>query len=206
MGRASAELTIARIARLNTSGNFGHAPTTVVRSESFRFAKGGVSGKSRDRGSPPNGSGDSRRSSADRSQLERTPRYSPAGVMDLVLEEHSGPLIVDFKTAARADQLSELRHEIQLGCYAYLFRQTTGSNESGLEVRRLVKTKGAADLFSSVADQNRKHFARLSQRTLGLRRRPCLTRLRQSPVECRIGSRALRTVDATEGSGGELCW
>jgi putative RecB family exonuclease len=40
------------------------------------------------------------------------------GVLDLVLEEDSGPLIVDFKTAARADQLPELSHEIQLGCYA----------------------------------------------------------------------------------------
>ena len=63
------------------------------------------------------------------------------GVLDLVLEEHAGPVIVDFKTAARADQLSELSHEIQLGCYAYLFRQTTGLNESALEIRRLVKTK-----------------------------------------------------------------
>jgi hypothetical protein len=62
------------------------------------------------------------------------------GVMDLVLGEDSGPLIVDFKTAARADQLSELSHEVQLGCYAYLFRQTTGMPESALEIRRLVKS------------------------------------------------------------------
>jgi putative RecB family exonuclease len=36
------------------------------------------------------------------------------GVMDLVLQEGTGPVIVDFKTAARADELSELAHEIQL--------------------------------------------------------------------------------------------
>jgi putative RecB family exonuclease len=62
------------------------------------------------------------------------------GVMDLVHHRDAGPLIVDFKTAARTDQLSELSHEIQLGCYAYLFRQTTGLTEWALEIRRLVKT------------------------------------------------------------------
>ncbi len=83
------------------------------------------------------------------------------GVMDLVLAEDSGPVIVDFKTAARADQLSELSHEIQLGCYAYLFRQTTGTSESALEIRRLVKTKTPQASFHRWPARTGKHFGRL---------------------------------------------
>jgi hypothetical protein len=83
------------------------------------------------------------------------------GVMDLVLGEDSGPVIVDFKTAARADQLSELSHEVQLGCYAYLFRQTTGTSESALEIRRLVKTKTPQVSFHRWPARAGKHFGRL---------------------------------------------
>lgn len=36
------------------------------------------------------------------------------GVMDLVLDEAAGPLIVDFKTAARSAEPLEITHEIQL--------------------------------------------------------------------------------------------
>jgi hypothetical protein len=83
------------------------------------------------------------------------------GVMDLVLKEDSGPVIVDFKTAARADQLSELSHEVQLGCYAYLFRQTTGTAESALEIRRLVKTKKPQVSFHRWPARTENHFGRL---------------------------------------------
>jgi putative RecB family exonuclease len=83
------------------------------------------------------------------------------GVMDLVLGEDSGPVIVDFKTAARADQLSELSHEVQLGCYAYLFRQTTGTTESALEIRRLVKTKKPQVSFHRWPARTGNHFGRL---------------------------------------------
>ncbi len=83
------------------------------------------------------------------------------GVMDLVLEEDCGPVIVDFKTAARAGEMPELSHEIQLGCYAYLFRQTTGLNESALEIRRLVKTKTPQVSFHRWPARTGNHFGRL---------------------------------------------
>jgi putative RecB family exonuclease len=83
------------------------------------------------------------------------------GVMDLVLQEDAGPVIVDFKTAARADELSELAHEIQLGCYGYLFRQATGASESALEIRRLVKTKVPQISFHRWPARSEQHFGRL---------------------------------------------
>jgi putative RecB family exonuclease len=83
------------------------------------------------------------------------------GVMDLVLAEVQGPVIVDFKTAARAGELSELLHEIQLGSYAYLFRQSTGTTESALEIRQLVKTKVPQMVFQRWPARNAGHFGRL---------------------------------------------
>ena len=83
------------------------------------------------------------------------------GVMDLVLQEETGPVIVDFKTAARADELSELAHEVQLGCYGYLFRQATGTSESALEIRRLVKTKVPQISFHRWPARTERHFGRL---------------------------------------------
>ncbi|HUY32244.1 MAG TPA: PD-(D/E)XK nuclease family protein [Pirellulales bacterium] len=64
------------------------------------------------------------------------------GIMDLVLDEEAGPLIADFKTAARNSEPLEITHEIQLSCYAYLFRHSSPVEESGLEIRSLVKTCG----------------------------------------------------------------
>ena len=81
--------------------------------------------------------------------------------MDLVLGEAGGSVILDFKTAARADELSELTHEIQLGCYAYLFRQSTGTTESALEIRRLIKTKVPQILFHRWPARTERHFQRL---------------------------------------------
>jgi putative RecB family exonuclease len=83
------------------------------------------------------------------------------GVMDLVVQEETGPVIVDFKTAARADELSELAREIQLGCYGYLFRQATGTLESALEIRRLVKTKTPQISFHRWPARTERHFGRL---------------------------------------------
>jgi hypothetical protein len=83
------------------------------------------------------------------------------GVLDLVLVEESQPVIVDFKTAARADELSELLHEVQLGCYAHLFRQATGTTEAALEIRRLVKTKVPQVLFHRWPPREAGHFGRL---------------------------------------------
>ena len=62
------------------------------------------------------------------------------GVIDLVRE---GGRIVDFKTTARTPDPDQARHqnEVQLGCYALLYRETTGQMESGFELHHLVKTK-----------------------------------------------------------------
>jgi hypothetical protein len=83
------------------------------------------------------------------------------GVIDLVLKEKSGPVIIDFKTAARAHEMLELSYEIQCGCYSYLFRQTTGTMESALEIRRLVKTKRPQISFHRWPARRKKHLGRL---------------------------------------------
>ncbi len=63
------------------------------------------------------------------------------GIVDLIVPADDGPAIVDFKTSSRSAPPHEITHEVQLSCYAYLFRQATGQKESGLEIRSLVKTK-----------------------------------------------------------------
>ena len=63
------------------------------------------------------------------------------GIIDLVVGDHDGPTIVDFKTAARSTAPLEVSHEIQLTAYAWLFRHVSGRPESGLEIRSLIKTK-----------------------------------------------------------------
>jgi len=62
------------------------------------------------------------------------------GIIDLV---RSGGTIVDFKTSARSPDAFMAGHqnEIQLGCYALLYREATGHTESGFELHHLVKTK-----------------------------------------------------------------
>ena len=63
------------------------------------------------------------------------------GIIDLVLDERDGAVIADFKTAASSQQPLEVCHEIQLGCYALMYRVLSGEVEGGLEIRTLVKTK-----------------------------------------------------------------
>jgi len=62
------------------------------------------------------------------------------GIIDLV---RSGGTIVDFKTSARSPDAFMATHqnEIQLGCYALLYREATGNTEAGFELHHLVKTK-----------------------------------------------------------------
>ncbi len=62
------------------------------------------------------------------------------GVIDLV---RGGGRIVDFKTTARTPDESQARHlnEVQLGCYALLYREASGQPELGFELHHLVKTK-----------------------------------------------------------------
>ncbi|MGE0757211.1 MAG: RecB family exonuclease [Pirellulaceae bacterium] len=63
------------------------------------------------------------------------------GVVDLVLDSPAGAVVVDFKTAAKANHPVEILHEVQLTTYSWLFRQAAGQHEAGLEIRSLVKTK-----------------------------------------------------------------
>ena len=63
------------------------------------------------------------------------------GVIDLVLAEPDGPVIADFKTAARGGEMLEITHEIQLSAYSYLFRHASPEPEGALEIRSLIKTK-----------------------------------------------------------------
>ena len=62
------------------------------------------------------------------------------GVIDLV---RKGGRIVDFKTAARTPTSGMVEHhnDVQLGCYALLYREATGHDESGFELHHLIKTK-----------------------------------------------------------------
>lgn len=62
------------------------------------------------------------------------------GIIDLV---RAGGNIVDFKTSARSPDtfMAPHQNEIQLSCYALLYREATGHPESGFELHHLVKTK-----------------------------------------------------------------
>ena len=83
------------------------------------------------------------------------------GVSDLLLETDDGPVLVDFKTAARGGEPIEQQHEIQLTCYASMFRELTGDLEGGLEVRSLVKTKTPRIEVHRYERRSHRHMARL---------------------------------------------
>jgi hypothetical protein len=63
------------------------------------------------------------------------------GIVDLVQDGRRGPVIIDFKTAARSSAKVDILHELQLSCYSYLFRQATKTKEQAIEIRSLIKTK-----------------------------------------------------------------
>jgi len=83
------------------------------------------------------------------------------GIVDLVIDDRDGPRICDFKTAARSAPPHEITHEIQLSCYSYLFRQSTGDEEGRLEIRSIVKTKKPKVEFHSYQARSDRHFHRL---------------------------------------------
>ena len=83
------------------------------------------------------------------------------GIMDLVLPDPDGAVIVDFKTTTRSGGPLEVAHEIQLGCYAYLFRHASGAQEGALEIRNIIKTKVPKVQTHRYAARNDKHFTRL---------------------------------------------
>jgi len=83
------------------------------------------------------------------------------GVLDLILDDRDGSLICDFKTSSKSAAPFEVTHEIQLSCYAYLYRQATGGEEGGLEIRSLIKTKVPKIEFHRYEPRNELHFRRL---------------------------------------------
>ncbi len=83
------------------------------------------------------------------------------GVVDLILDDEQGPRICDFKTSAKSTTPFEITHEIQLSSYAYLFRQATGREEGGLEIRSLIKTKTPKIEFHHYSARTEVHFCRL---------------------------------------------
>jgi RecB family exonuclease len=62
------------------------------------------------------------------------------GFIDLI---RPGGLVVDFKTTATSPNEDQVLHrnETQLTAYGLLYREATGSKESGFELHHLVKTK-----------------------------------------------------------------
>ena len=62
------------------------------------------------------------------------------GVIDLV---RAGGVIVDFKNTGKSPSpnLALHQHEVQLSCYAVLYRDATGHQEGGFELHHLVRTK-----------------------------------------------------------------
>ena len=84
------------------------------------------------------------------------------GVIDLVRE---GGRIVDFKTTAKSPTPAMANHlnEVQMGCYALLYRESTGQMESGLELHHLVKTKEPKLVVTTMKPVNRIQMQRLVQ-------------------------------------------
>lgn len=83
------------------------------------------------------------------------------GIMDLVLDGPSGPVIVDFKTTSRSSEPLEIVHELQLSSYAWIFRRTHGRTESCLQIRSLVKTKVPKIEVHTYPARTDAHFRRL---------------------------------------------
>jgi CRISPR/Cas system-associated exonuclease Cas4 (RecB family) len=83
------------------------------------------------------------------------------GVVDLALDTRTGPVLVDFKTSARAGAPLPIAHEVQLSCYAYAFRQVFGEIERRVEIRSLIKTKTPKVETHKYPARDDIHFRRL---------------------------------------------
>lgn len=72
------------------------------------------------------------------------------GVLDLV---RAGGRIVDFKTTGKTPKAEDAEHqnELQLSCYAVLYRESVGTQESGRELHHLVKLKTPKVIVTSLA-------------------------------------------------------
>jgi CRISPR/Cas system-associated exonuclease Cas4 (RecB family) len=85
------------------------------------------------------------------------------GVVDLIVPDENGVIVVDFKTAAKSGPPTEKIHEIQLSAYSYLYRSTTRQFESGLQIRSLVKTKTPKIEYREYPARTESHFRRFFQ-------------------------------------------
>lgn len=83
------------------------------------------------------------------------------GIVDLVVDDRDGPLICDFKTAAKSAAPFEVTHEIQLTSYSYLYRRATGLEEGALEIRSLIKTRTPKIERHRYGSRSGAHFRRL---------------------------------------------
>lgn len=83
------------------------------------------------------------------------------GILDLVVPTDTGAVVCDFKTAATTAVPLEISHEVQLGCYAYLFRELAGQRESQLEIRSLIKTKAPQVATHRYQQRTDAHLRRL---------------------------------------------
>ena len=82
------------------------------------------------------------------------------GIIDLV---RAGRRIVDFKTTGQTPNQEKAGHlnETQLSCYSVLYRESTGNNESGLELHHLVKLKTPKLVIASLPPMNEQQQTKL---------------------------------------------
>ena len=107
------------------------------------------------------------------------------GIIDLVRE---GARIVDFKTTGQTPNPEKAGHlnETQLSCYSVLYRETTGTNEKGLELHHLVKLKTPKLVITSLPpmteSQETKLFRIMESYQAGLERKDRIPS--PSPMSC----------------------
>jgi len=83
-----------------------------------------------------------------------------AGCLDVGTAFHEQ--LHDFRSSEkRGGEPIEQQHEIQLACYASMFRELTGDLEHGLEIRSLVKTKTPRVDVHRYERRSQRHMARL---------------------------------------------
>lgn len=82
------------------------------------------------------------------------------GIIDLVRADGR---IVEFKTTGQTpnSEKAEHLHELQCSCYAVMYRESTGQNETGIELHHLVKLKTPKLVVTSLPPMGTKQEDRL---------------------------------------------
>jgi ATP-dependent exoDNAse (exonuclease V) beta subunit len=90
-------------------------------------------------------------------QRPRLPGIEPGeltlyGIVDSLLEEPDGLVVVDYKVTARtsADSSVMLTHRMQLLCYAWLMSRASDKPVKALEIRQLVRKKESTIVVTRV--------------------------------------------------------